>query len=246
MLLLFWLPRRWLLVLLFLRRTPRLRRRRRSVLGLRRLAPRRSLGPLSRLIPIGLRPIVRLRSRCTVGVRSIRTTARLDCRRTVWLRPGARLNCRRMLRFRLTILHSPVRASAAILDALPAYWPLAEPRPDWLAGYKTSLPVWPGRLPGRSMLQAWELRRPAVCHGSVKPAAPDLYEPPAHVEFERRPPGYASHVPPPLLQASDARRRATRSMSSGRKPTREMNRRLSTWGPLTRLWDNMRKQSPKP
>ena len=91
------------------------------------------------------------------------------------------------------------------LDALPAHWPLAEPRPDWLEGYKASLPVWPGRLPGRSMLQAWELRRPAVCHGSVKPAAPDLCEPPAHVEFERRPPGYASAVPPPLLQASDAR-----------------------------------------
>lgn len=41
------------------------------------------------------------------------------------------------------------------LDAL-AYWPLAEPRPDWLAGCKAFLPLWPGRLPGRSMLPAWE------------------------------------------------------------------------------------------
>src|SRR5712692_3094343 len=114
-LLLFRRPRRGLRALLFLRRTPRFRRRRRSVLGLRRLAPRRSLRPLSRLIPVGLRTIVWLRSRRTVGVRSIRPTVRLNCRRTIGLRPSVRLGCRRTLRFRLTILHSPVRASAAIL-----------------------------------------------------------------------------------------------------------------------------------
>src|SRR5712692_7835618 len=68
-LLLFRRPGCGLRVLLFLRRTPRFRRRsRRSVLGRQRLVPRSSLRPLSRLIPVGLRTIVWLRSRRTVGV----------------------------------------------------------------------------------------------------------------------------------------------------------------------------------
>ena len=133
MLLLIRRPRRGLLVLLFLRRTPRFRRRRRSALGLRRLACQRRPRPFSRIIPVGL-GLVRLRCRHTVGVRAIRPSVRLDCRRTIGLRPIAwrdrrhslrfrpvirrlliRLNCGRTLRFRQTTLHRPVRASAAIL-----------------------------------------------------------------------------------------------------------------------------------
>src|ERR1035437_6607464 len=92
LLLLLRLLRRGLRVLL-LRRRPRFCRRR-SVLGLRPLARRRSLWPLSRLIPTRLRPRIRLGRRRTVRFR-------LRGRRTGRFRLLVRLCRRRTVRFRL-------------------------------------------------------------------------------------------------------------------------------------------------
>src|ERR1039458_5084207 len=86
------LLRRRLRVLL-LRRRPRFCRRR-GVLGLRPLARRRSLWPLSRLIPTRLRPRIRLGRRRTVRFR-------LRGRRTGRFRLLVRLCRRRTVRFRL-------------------------------------------------------------------------------------------------------------------------------------------------
>src|ERR1035441_10549361 len=85
-LLLLRLLRRGLRVLLR-RRSPRFCRRR-GVLGLRPLARRRSLWPLSRLIPTGLRPRIRLGGRRTVRFRLL---VRLCGRRTVRFRLFDRL-----------------------------------------------------------------------------------------------------------------------------------------------------------
>src|ERR1700687_155064 len=115
--------RRGLLVL-WLRRRTRFRRRRSTALGLRTLARRRSLRPLSRLIPSGrrlpgwlgrrraahfwssvwlrcrrtirFRPIVWLRRRRTIRFRPIVWLRR---RRTIRFRPVVRLGCRRSICF---------------------------------------------------------------------------------------------------------------------------------------------------
>jgi hypothetical protein len=120
--------RRGLRAQLFRRRMPRFRRRsrrRRSALGLRTLARRRSLRPLSRLISggrrlIDLRSIVRLRYWRTIRFRPsvwlrcrwtvhIRSIVRLRCRRTIRFRPIVWLRCRRTIRFRLSVcLRGPV------------------------------------------------------------------------------------------------------------------------------------------
>src|ERR1035437_7776948 len=84
---------------LLLRRRPRFCRRR-GVLGLRPLARRRRLWPLSRLIPTGLRPRIRLGRRRTVR---FRLRVRLRGRRTGRFRLLVLLCRRRTVRFRLLV-----------------------------------------------------------------------------------------------------------------------------------------------
>src|SRR5260370_31154011 len=93
-------PRRGLLAR-WLRLRTRFRRRR-TALGLRTFARRRSLRPLSRLIPIGrrlthFRSIVWLRWRRTIR---FRPSVRLSYRRSIRFRPITWLACRRTIRLR--------------------------------------------------------------------------------------------------------------------------------------------------
>lgn len=150
MLLLFWRPRPGLRALLLLRCRPRFRRGR-SALGLRTLARRRSLRPLSRLIPVGLRLVIRLGCRRTAGLRSIRPIVRLGCGRTIrfrpiWfrtvgLRPIVRLRCRRTIRFRPVIRRRPVGASGAVF---------------WMRGRRI------GRWPSYGTIACRVIRRPCL------------------------------------------------------------------------------------
>ena len=116
LLLLVRLQRPGLRALLLLRLTLRFRRRR-SALGLRALARRRSLRPLSRLIPVGLWPVIRLGGWRPVGLRPV---IRLGRWRTIRLRPIVRLGRGwaiglSSVRFRPSIRRGPVGASGIIL-----------------------------------------------------------------------------------------------------------------------------------
>src|SRR4029077_12957409 len=109
-------PRRGLLALWLKLRT-RFRWRRRTTLGLRSFARRRSLRPLSRLAPVGrrlthFRSIAWLRRLWTAP---FRPSVWLRCRRTIRFRTITRLRCRRTIRFRLVIrLRRPGGASGIV------------------------------------------------------------------------------------------------------------------------------------